>query len=153
VTRALAAAFGVALLLAAGCASTPHATAARDAEAKAFRPQADASTVYVFRTDRPTADGFDSMLILDDHLVGSTLPGSFYRVIVPPGRHVLQGFGPDAGSMAFDAPGKDMVFVELVVVAGHSHFTVVPPAYGQASIRACCHLLENWAPGQRPLLR
>lgn len=136
-----------------GCTSTPEANSERDVAARAFESQRDAGIVYVYRPDRPSADGFDSVLMLDDRLIGSTLPGTFFRLVVRPGGHILHGWGPDTGALAFDARAGETMFVRLSVVAGHSQFDRVTEAGGRAAVLACCRLLENWAAGQRPLIR
>ncbi len=41
----------------------------------------------------------------------------------------------------------------LTVIAGSSDYQPVPPEQAKRAIAGCCVLLENWAPGQRPLLR
>ena len=145
--------FAAALLamLLAACASTPHAPADRDAEAKAFYTHPSTASVYVYR-DFFNRDLEDSVLYIDNRLIGSTLPGTFYRIYAVPGRHVLHGIGIDAGRIEIDARPGELHFVRLDVVAGTSRFTLEPEQVGRTQLRACCAMLENWAPGQRPLL-
>lgn len=143
------------LLLAAlgGCASTPQASQQRDADARQFITHPATAGIYIYRTDRPHADEDDSVLYVDGRLVGATLPQTFFRIDVNPGMHQLNGMGPDQGSLKMETRPGQIYFVELNVISGNSHFTVVDPQLAQRTIKACCSFMENWAPGQRPLLR
>lgn len=134
----------------AGCASTPQASAERDAEAKRFGSAPATAAVYIYRND--TADE-DSVLWIDGRLIGSTLRGSYFRVHLQPGRHVLSGMAADNGRLALETRPGAVYFVSLKVVGGRSNFQLVPGETGKKVVANCCSLLENWAPGQRPLLR
>lgn len=148
----IAAILAVLLSVLAGCASTPQASSQRDAEAKQFRSHPATSAIYVYRTDRPI-DESDTDLYVDGRLIGATLALSFFRVDVNPGMHVLNGMGPDQGSLKLETRPGQVYFVELQVVSGNSRFATVDPETAKKAIAACCKLMENWAPGQRPLLR
>jgi hypothetical protein len=141
-----------AALVLAACASTPQATLERDAEAKAFRTHPNASTIYVYRSPFNDYEA-DSVLFIDGRVIGATLPGAYFRIDTVPGRHVLHGTGIDIGQITIDTRPGEIYFVSHDVLAGHSRFQLVPDRIGQERVRACCALLENWAPGQRPLLR
>ncbi|MBI3937074.1 MAG: hypothetical protein HY323_08855 [Betaproteobacteria bacterium] len=141
------------LLLAAlgGCASTPEATLERDARAKHFESNSYLAVIYIYRADW-TRQGEDTVLMVNNRIIGTTLPASYFRIELWPGRHVIRGFGWDAGRLVLETEAGRVYFVALTV-GGSSHFTPVPPDIGRRAILACCGLLENWAPGQRPLLR
>jgi len=142
----------LALALLAGCASTPQAAAERDAEAKQFISHPATAAIYVYRNDWNAASD-DSVLYMDHRLIGATLPGTYFRADVRPGKHVLRGFGYDAGQLAIDVRPGEIYFVLLNVHNGTSHFAWKDSEIGRRELLACCTLLENWAPGQRPLLR
>ena len=142
----------VAVLMLAACASTPEASVERDAEAKQFLTHPNAATIYVYRSQANRLDS-DSVLYIDGRLLGSTLPGTYFRIDTVPGRHVLHGIGIDAGQLGMDVRPGQTYFVSLDVIAGHSNFAFVPPQVGRERVLACCALLENWGPGQRPFLR
>lgn len=144
----------IVLLLAVvgSCASTPQARRDRDAEAKQFRTHPATSAIYVYRTDTHT-DEADTDLYVDGRLIGATLQRSFFRVDVNPGTHRLAGMGHDHGSLTIETRPDQVYFVELNVVGGFSNFNVIAPQAARAKLMACCVLMENWAPGQRPLLR
>lgn len=143
----------LALLLAvlAACTSTPQAPPERDAKAKEFHTHPATAAIYVFRPD--TSLDEESVLYIDERLVGSTLPGTYFRIDTRPGKHRLHGIGPDLGSIELDVRPGEVYFIALRVSGGNSHFARVGPADGRRAVRNCCALLENWAPGQRPLLR
>jgi len=147
-------AFVFSLLLCAGCASTPQASAERDAEAKQFASSPGSSTLYVYRTDFGNADAdSDSVLWIDGRLIGATLPRAYFRVNVDPGPHTLNGAGHDVGKVVLETRPGEIYFVSLSVSAGHSVFRLESAESARNALIACCVLLENWAPGQRPLLR
>lgn len=146
---------GILVLLLAGlggCASTPQAGRQEDAAAKQFHSEPATSVIYVYRADMHS-DEEDTDLYVDGRLIGATLPGSYFRVDVNPGVHRLNGMGPDQGSLTLETRPGQVYFVNLSVLAGNSYFSTVAPKIAQASLISCCDLLENWAPGQRPLLR
>lgn len=144
-------AFALALLV-AGCASTPQAARDSDADAKQFVPHPNASTLYVYRSDFGSEDD-QSVLYVDGRLIGATLPRTFFRVNLRPGNHLLNGVGADNGRLSLATRPGEIYFVSLAVVGGQSYFSVVDTETGRKTLAACCALLENWAPGQRPLLR
>jgi len=142
------------LLALAGCTSTPIASPERDAEAKRFLPRADAAVIYVYRDETGTALDLDTtVLLVNDRLIGSTLPGGFFRFDARAGAHLLQGHGFDQGRLKIDARNGEITFVSLRTAGGTSDFRLVAPETGKRDILRCCSLLENWAPGQRPFLR
>jgi hypothetical protein len=139
-------------LVVAACTSTPQASPERDAQAKEFLAHPGAATIYVYRSPfNHLAD--DSVLYIDGRLIGRTLPGAYFRIDTVPGRHVLHGTGQDLGEYSIDARPGQVYFVSVEVTAGHSRYELVPSHTAQERVRACCALMENWAPGQRPLLR
>jgi uncharacterized protein DUF2846 len=147
-------AWWLALLVAlAGCASTPQATTASDAEAKRFLSHPGLAAVYVFRPDFTASAMEDTILHVDDRLIGQTLPGTFFRVDVQPGAHVVRASAAGATAIAINARTGELYFVQLDVSDGGSRLALVEPAKAQAIILKCCALMENWAPAQRPLLR
>lgn len=140
------------LLVIGGCASTPQASRERDAEAKEFRSHPATGALFVYRPDASSVEE-DTVLYVGGRLIGATLPGTFFRVDVRPGKVLLHGIGPDAGHLEVDVRPGEIYFVSLRVLAGESRFALKDAAAGRRELLACCHLLENWAPGQRPLLR
>jgi hypothetical protein len=140
------------LALLAGCASTPEASRSRDAEAKQFVSHPATAAIYVYRNDSNSLDD-DSVLYLDHRLVGATLRGTYFRIDAQPGKHVLHGLAYDAGQLEIDVRPGEIYFVLLKVLGGTSRFAQRNAETGRRELLACCAMLENWAPGQRPLLR
>jgi hypothetical protein len=145
----------IAALLLAACTSTPEASPERDAEMKQFDSHPGSAALYVYRPDFPEEGLMPSYSVLwvDDRLVGSTLPRSYFRVDVRPGKHILRGDGPDVGRIAVDTKSGEIYFIRLNVLGGTSRFSLPSQDTARREILRCCTLLENWAPGQRPLLR
>jgi hypothetical protein len=137
----------------AGCVSVPQASPERDAEAKRYMTHPQHATIYVYRNDFTDPTREESVLKLDGRLIGATLPGAFFRIDVLPGSRVLHGEGHDQGRIAIVTRVSEITFVSLNVAGGTSHFRPVDPETAKREIARCCALLENWAPGQRPLLR
>jgi hypothetical protein len=144
----------VAALTVGGCTSVPQASAERDAEARQFNTHPATAAIYVYRSDPGgTEQVADSVLWMDSRLIGTTLPRSYCRLDVRPGRRVLHGAGHDTGRLALDASAGEIYFVALNVAGGISYFRQVPVETGKREMLHCCTMMENWAPGQRPLLR
>ena len=139
------------IVLLAACASTPEASPERDAAAKDFHTHPATAALYVYRPD--TALDEESVLYMDGRIIGSTLPGTYFRIDARPGKHRLHGIGADSGSLELEVRPGELYFVSLRVSGGNSRFARVDPAKGRQVVGSCCTLLENWAPGQRPLLR
>jgi len=152
--RLLLWAMGVAVAL-GGCSSVPQATSDDDAEAKQFITHPGYATLYIYRDEFPVANRTleESVLYVDDRLIGSTLPGTYFRVDLRPGDRRLHGYGPDHGKLTISMPSGEITFVSLNVINGVSNFRPVAPETGKRELIRCCVLMENWKPGQRPLLR
>lgn len=136
-----------------GCASTPQATEDRDAEAKQFITHPGSATLYVYRPDFATREMDETVLYVDNRLIGATLAGTYFRIDVRAGTNLLHGYGYDQGRLRIDTLSGEIYFVSLNVRNGTSNFARVSPDAGKRLIARCCVLMENWAPGQRPLLR
>jgi hypothetical protein len=147
--------WAVALLVLAlgGCASTPQASRQRDAEAKQFMTVPGFAGIYVFRPDPLGAEMDDSTLYVDNRLIGATLPGTFFRIDVQPGPRVVSSSAAGSTQLKLDTRPDELYFVQLNVTSGSSRLALVDPETAKRAIRKCCALMENWAPGQRPLLR
>ena len=123
----------VAMIALAGCASTPQASRERDAEAKRFLSRPDAAVIYVYRNDFPTLGGEssnDSVLYVNDRLIGATLPMTFFRFDVRAGEHLLRGVARDMGRLTLNTRDGELYFVSLQVVGGRSVFRLVDAETG-----------------------
>ena len=143
------------LLLCMGCASTPEASRERDEEAKRFEPVTRDSVIYIYRPDR-SRFAAPTTLWADGLLVGESLPGSYFRVIVFPGRTLLHTSGPDTGRIEVNTGGNDVTYVEMQTNNEESPqtlFRLMRAEDAQAAIQACCTRLEVWRPGQTRVLQ
>jgi hypothetical protein len=141
------------LALVAGCASTPEASLSSDADAKRFDPAMNAAVIYIYR---PYADRGVSTLWVDGRLVGESLPKSYFRVAVRPGRTRLTTSGADSGRLEVTTRADGVYFVEAQVAGltqseAMTSFRSVNPETGKTAIAECCRLLEAWRPGQNRL--
>jgi hypothetical protein len=146
---------GVTLALVAGCASTPEATLERDAEAKRFEPVTRDSVIYIYRGELPST-GYVTTVLANGRLLGSSLPGTFFRILVLPGKTVLETLPPDNGRIEIHTRGNDVAFVEMRTSGSDGHpqtqFRRMTSEIAKAVIRADLRLLETWRHGQPRLL-
>lgn len=142
----------VAAVLLVACAATPEAPRSADAEAKRFESAPRAAIVYLYRADTPGSDA-TSTIWVDDHLIGDTLPATYFRIAVRPGRNRISGFAGDQGRIEIETRPGEVYFVAMQVPGDiHSSpttfFRTVTPEIGKAAILRCCTLLDAWRPGQ-----
>lgn len=138
------------VLLLSACASTPEADPVRDAEAKRFEAVTRDAVIYVYRPDGGTGAA-ETTLWADGRLVGVSLPQTFFRVIVLPGKTLLHTSGSDNGRIEITTRGNDVTYVEMQTFDDQSpttRFRSVSAEDAQAAIRKCCTMLEVWRPGQ-----
>lgn len=153
-SRSARGALALAAVLLSACASTPEANLERDQEAKRFEPVTRDAVLYVYRPDMGNTAA-DTTLWANGRLVGTSLPRTYFRIIVLPGRTHLHTNGPDSGKIEVMAGGNEITYVEMQTLNPDSpstHFRVVSAEHAQAAIRACCTMLEVWRPGQPRLL-
>ena len=144
-----------ATLFCVACVITPEAPPERDAEAKRFEPVTRDSVIYVYRADM--TGNANTTVLANDRLIGLSLPGTFFRIIVLPGRTVLEAVVPDPGRIEIETRGNDVVFVEMRTSGGSdgppsSRFRRMPPEAAKAAILECCSMLETWRVNQPRLM-
>lgn len=144
-----------ALGLCTACASTPFASLDRDAEAKRFEPVTREAVIYIYRPGAALS-GPETTLWVDNRLVGSSLPGTYFRVIALPGRNVIDTSPPDTGRIEVTTQGNDVTFVEMRTIgpggSPSSRFRRMQPETATAAITECCRRLETWRHNQRRFL-
>ncbi len=124
----------IALFLLAGCAQLPPPP--EDATAKRFEPVPGKAVIYLAR---PALDpSFIAPVVLDEQPIGSTYRGTYIRIEVPAGNHVLRGMGGDSGSIKLDTQAGQIYFV-LHNAYGHrsfnsSAFSQVGAGYGRSLV-------------------
>jgi hypothetical protein len=77
--------------------------------------------------------------MLDDNMMGSTYPGTFFRWIVEPGRHQIRGFAGDSGAMVIDVLPDRVYYVQQSYTRGftgfgQSFFQLIPEPYGRGAV-------------------
>jgi hypothetical protein len=147
-------ALALVLLLAVlgGCAATPEAAPESDADAKRFESAPRVAIIYLYRADNPGSSA-TSTIWVDGRIVGQTLPATYFRVAVRPGRNRIAAFASDQGRLEIDTREGGVFFVAMQVggnmeTPGNTIFRRVPPEAGKAEILRCCTMLETWRPGQ-----
>jgi hypothetical protein len=131
--------FRLSLLLAfllIGCAPLPPSP--QDLEAKRFEPAAGKAVIYLVR-DMPDISREAATLMLDDNMMGTTYPGTYFRWVVEPGRHQIRGFAGDAGSMTIDVSPDRIYYVQHSYTRGftgfgQSFFRLIPESHGRGAV-------------------
>jgi hypothetical protein len=123
-------------LFLASCAPLPPS--AKDLEAKRFELVPGKAVIYLVR-EYPDVSREAGTVMLDDNVMGSTYPGTYFRWVVEPGRHQIRGFAGDAGSMTLDVASDRMYFVQQSYTRGftgfgQSFFRPIPEAYGRGAV-------------------
>jgi hypothetical protein len=124
------------LLALAACAQLPPTP--EDIAAKRFEPVSGQSVIYLVRP-APDASYDAATLWLDDQMVGSTYAGTYFRWVVPPGRHRIAGYAGDSGNIVLDtAPGRVYFvyqsFGRPLGFSGLSYFQLIDERSGRAMV-------------------
>ena len=146
----------LAAIFCAACTSTPESTRERDAWAKQFEPVPRDSVIYVYRPDTLGTMAVTDLFV-DKRLIGSSLPGGYFRIPVLPGRHLLEVFAAHGQPIEVVTRGNDIVFVELQNYSStdgtpNMRFRIVAPEHGKDAIFACCARFESWLHDQPRLM-
>ncbi len=120
----------------AGCI-TPLPPTPQDIAAKRFDAVPDKSVIYLFRG--PALNKAAATLWLDDRVMGSTYPETYFRWVVPPGRHRIAGYASDSGVITLDTVPGRIYFVEQIysnrfMMTGQSYFRLVDENFGRAVV-------------------
>ena len=124
------------LPLVAACAPLPPSPA--ELAAKRFEFAPGKAVVYLVR-DLQDFSREASTVMLNDQMMGSTYPGTFFRWELEPGRHQIRGYAGDAGSITIAVAADRMYFVQQTVARPfhgfeQSFFRPVPESYGRAAV-------------------
>jgi hypothetical protein len=124
------------MLVLAGCAPLPPSP--EDVQAKRFELAPGKAVIYLVR-DYPDISREAATVMLDDMMMGTTYPGTYFRWVVEPGRHQIRGFAGDAGTMTLDVAPDRMYFVQQSFTRGftgfgQSFFRPVPEGYGRGAV-------------------
>jgi hypothetical protein len=130
--------FRVLLLAFVMAACAPLPPSPQDLEAKRFEMVPGKAVIYLVRDD-PDVSRDPGTLMLDDMMMGSSYPGTYFRWVVDPGRHQIRGYAGDTGSITMDVSADRMYFVQHSYSRGffgfgQSFFRVVPESYGRGAV-------------------
>ncbi len=125
------------VLVLAGCAQLPPSP--QEIEAKRFEPAPGKSVIYLVRDD-PDFTDTGASVVLDDSVMGTTYPGTFFRWVVEPGPHQIRGFAGDSGAYSLSTGPDRIYFVQqrvtrfLPMPSAQSYFQLVPEHHGRAAV-------------------
>ena len=123
-------------LFLAGCAPLPPSP--QDIAAKRFEAVPGKAVIYLVR-DLPDISRDAGTVMLDDRMMGTTYPGTYFRWVVDPGRHQIRGFAGDAGGITIDVAPDAIYFVQHsfsrgLTGFGQSFFRPIPESYGRGAV-------------------
>ena len=96
------------------------------------------AVIYLVR-QMPDLASEPATVMLDNNMMGSTYPGTYFRWVVEPGRHEIRGYAGDAGRFTLDVPPDGLYFVQQSVTRllsgfAQSFFRPIPDPYGRAIV-------------------
>ncbi len=124
----------IAMLLIAGCAQLPPPP--EDAAAKRFDSVPGKAVIYLARHSLDRS--FIAPIVIDDQHIGSTYHGTYMRIELPPGRHLLRGMAGDTASIRLDTEAGKIYFVQQTTYGYRtfvsSNFSLVDAAHGRSLV-------------------
>ncbi len=120
----------------AGCTQLPPTP--QDVQAKKFEAVSDKAVIYVVRDVADFSD-LQSEITLGDKLSLKTYKGTYYRWVVPPGKHTISGYGQDIGTISVNAE-RDRIYYVAQSVTGRfggppsSQFYLLDEQKGRAAV-------------------
>jgi hypothetical protein len=125
------------LALLSGCAQVgpgPGAT-----QAVQIEKTAGMAVVYLVRT-RPDISYLTAPIVVDDKYVGPTYAGTYMRLELTPGRHVISGYAQDNGAITLNVQADRVYFVQHSVsgswraTSPHSFFSMMDESRARTAI-------------------
>jgi hypothetical protein len=120
-----------------GCQQLPRTQA--DLNAQKFESVPDKAVVYLVRR-YPDMGDLPATLWLDNGILGSTYPGTYFRLELTPGRHTISGYGVDTGRIVLDLQPGRVYFVRHTVLgtfrapSPQSFFQMLNDTQGRADV-------------------
>lgn len=99
--------FSLLVLVAASCAQLPQTAA--DIQGKKFESEPGKAVIYIVR---PLVDARVAAPLTFSHGMLSTFPGTYYRWVVEPGTHRIEGFGPHTAAVTVQAEAGKIYYIE-----------------------------------------
>jgi len=121
------------LLALAGCQQLPLTP--QDLQARKFEPVPDRAVIYLVRDTADVSDAETPVQLGDKRVY--TNPGTYYRWVVPAGKHTMTGFGADSGTITVQVERGRVYFVQQWVAGTRmpgSTFLPVSEAAGRAAV-------------------
>jgi hypothetical protein len=122
-------------ILLAGCSMQIPLTP-QDLEARKFEAAPDKAVIYVVR-DYLDFSNEQAPIYIGEKLVLTTYPGTYYRWVVPAGKHTIVGYGQDSGTITVAVEQGRIYFVQQRVThlrVVYSNFALVSEAQGRAAV-------------------
>ena len=107
---------GILAFVALLAACTPLAP--RNTEAVQIQGTPGKAVVYLVRSD-PDLSYLTAPVVVNDQMIGSTHAGTYFRLELPAGRHVIRGYASDNGTIALDLQADRVYFVEQKVAGSY----------------------------------
>ncbi len=118
----------------AGC--TPLPPSPQDIQAKKFEAVPGEAVIYVVR-DSLDFSYDEAPIYIGEKVLVTTYPGTYYRWVVPAGRHTIAGYGQDSGTITVAVEQGKIYFVQQRVThfaVTNSTLSVVSEAQGRAVV-------------------
>ena len=121
----------------AGCAG--FGPSPQDTQAVRIEGTPGRAVVYIVRT-YPDLSYLTAPVVVGDRMVGATYAGTYIRVELAPGRHVISGYAQDNGAITLDVQADRVYFVRHTVsgswraTSPHSFFSIIDEARGRAAM-------------------
>jgi hypothetical protein len=97
------------------------------------------AVVYLVRT-RPDISYLTAPIVVDEKYIGPTYAGTYMRLELPAGRHVISGYAADNGAITLNVQADRVYFVQHSVsgswraTSPHSFFTVIDEPRARAAM-------------------
>jgi hypothetical protein len=118
----------------AGC--TPLPPTPQDIEAKKFEAVPGKAVIYLVR-DSLDFSNDGAPIYIGENLLPATYPGTYFRLVVPAGRHTIVGYGQDSGTITVEVQQGRIYFVQQRVTylrVINSNFALVSEPQGRAAV-------------------
>jgi len=126
----------LAILLITGCAQYQLPPPPEDAAAKRFEALPDRAVIYLAR--HALEPSYIAPVVLGDQMIGSTYRGTYMRIEVPAGTHVLRGMAGDSGDIKMTVAAGQIYYLQHRAYGYRtfvsSSFSPVTPELGRSLV-------------------
>lgn len=125
------------ILLLTGCATVPMAPIDIDAKAKAFSPEPNKASLYVYRNENYGA-ALRMRVLVNGKLLGKTAAQTYFRLNVMPGKYTIESSTENVSSLALSVEAGKNYFVwqevKMGTWSGKSRLQQVDENTGRAGV-------------------